>query len=359
MATTAALLAAACFSEGGEIATSDAESTGTSGSETTGPTASSTSSSDTGSDDGPTTGPSMTTTTASASATDTTTGQTDDGPGVCDGVCVSEIPGGWLGPLALWMGDAGSEAPGCMDAYGTDAGSFFADLDPGTAECECTCDDATGIVCSDPVGVCFHDGGVSCFAVCMSPTNIPPATCTTVSVGGTTHVSASNPAPTNAGSCNPVPNHTLDTPSWATHAQACATGLASPEGCEAAEVCAPETTSPFERLCIAHEGDTPCPAGTFTDKHVLYEDYEDTRECSACTCGPADSSCDGTVYFLNSAGGICNVFVDSVDAGGCSTHGGATRVEYTPDPSGTCPPQGGNLTGEATPTGATTFCCMP
>jgi hypothetical protein len=109
-------------------------------------------------------------------------------------------------------------------------------------------------------------------------------------------------------------------------------------------------------------GDVPCPDAFYSNKHVFYDDFTDTRDCSACSCGGATSTCGGKVSFQHSNNGPCaqsNVFSDgSNNAGTCGGYvSGFDSGTYNPSPSGTCPPSGGDLTGAVTTSGASTVCC--
>jgi len=56
------------------------------------------------------------------------------------------------------------------------------------------------------------------------------------------------------------------------------------------------------------------------------------------------------------------IFVSSADAGSCgpkNTGGTAQNAIDAPEPSGTCPPSGGQLSGTVTATAPVTFCCKP
>src|SRR5690606_33973824 len=93
----------------------------------------------------------------------------------CEGVCVSPVPDGWTGPVALWTDDPGGSAPACLGAYPQNAGSFFADLDPGEATCDCDCTDATGIACTTAASLCYNNGTLQgCTLPCFEPPSIAP-----------------------------------------------------------------------------------------------------------------------------------------------------------------------------------------
>ena len=345
--TLLAFAPTACFDDGGGQAT---DSTGVS------QTGTSASDGGTSSDN---TGGTLSTGNDSAGGTGATGGaDTTDGSS-CGGVCVSEVPETWQGPVVVWEDSIEASIPGCVGAYGTKAGDFFSGIDPGTADCSCTCSEAQGIECTTPVQLCYNSGGAQCYSLCVDPPKISPGACTNVTTSSS-NVSVGNPAPTKLGTCTPSENHTLDTPKWETAVRTCGGATTDPVGCDQGEVCAPTVVAPFERLCIVSAGDVECPPGSFTEKSVVFDDFQDNRSCSECSCGTAESQCNGVVDFVNSTGGgSCNILVASVSAGGCGSHGSAPQAIYSPNPEGTCPPQGGELSGEVTPTGAATLCCQP
>jgi len=51
------------------------------------------------------------------------------------------------------------------------------------------------------------------------------------------------------------------------------------------------------------------------------------------------------------------IFLASVDASSCGFKDNPDTGTYVPQPSGTCPPAGGALSGSVVKNGAVTFCC--
>ncbi len=267
--------------------------------------------------------------------------------------CVPETAAGWTGPVSLYQGvDPG---PACIGDFGTTIGEYNGQLDPGAASCDCTCDPAQGIVCSSPATLCYTSNCVlACFG---SDASLPPGTCEPIPVSATTNTNVSDPPPTQMGSCTSQENHVLPTPTWGLSAKACGGAATSPVGCGAGDVCVPRVFAP-DTMCVVHAGDIACPDAFYADKHVFYEGFDDTRACSACSCGAADSKCGGHVSFT--FGGCGNILLNQVNAGSCGAKNNGNEAEqatYVPQPSGTCPPSGGVLSGAVVETGAVTFCC--
>ncbi|MDC3981455.1 hypothetical protein [Polyangium jinanense] len=135
--------------------------------------------------------------------------------------------------------------------------------------------------------------------------------------------------------------------------------------CEGAdEVCLPRMGAPFA-TCVMHEGDETCPEG-WPDKHLLYGEVDDQRQCEACSCEPpTGATCSVKVHVYSEAactterlavdispemGGGCHLLMSGVALAGIA----AEVLDYQP---GTCEPHGSEPVGDVFLTGATTFCC--
>ncbi|MDI1450805.1 hypothetical protein [Polyangium sp. 6x1] len=133
---------------------------------------------------------------------------------------------------------------------------------------------------------------------------------------------------------------------------------------QAGKVCGPAGED--YSSCILREGEHPCPEGWGSERHLLYGDIQDNRECSACSCGPP-------------TGGTCAVYAAVFGAPACSEAkaGGevsagmiapchdvmpgaplsgktADLLNYT---KGTCMPSGGEVVGDLVLANAATVCC--
>ncbi|MFT3767532.1 MAG: hypothetical protein QM820_18920 [Minicystis sp.] len=165
----------------------------------------------------------------------------------------------------------------------------------------------------------------------------------------------------------PVPKDA--TTSWKTFARSCRS--ATPGTCaDSGQACLPEIPTGF-RACVYHEGDVDCsgPAlAPYTEKHVFYAGFEDTRACSPCICGdPAGGTC--TAELSIHADGACASFpvvavladaskatCHDVIAGSALGSKKASEPVYTP---GACAPSGGEAMGAAAPIKPSTYCCIP
>ncbi len=132
-------------------------------------------------------------------------------------------------------------------------------------------------------------------------------------------------------------------------------------------VCAPPAPQEFKQ-CIWIEGDAMCPTPSpYTERTVRYEDFEDDRACSECTCGSPDGVCEGPIIGFSNSN--CSIGLDNETSDGESSvclvdsNDGNTpnfvAARVNVDPVAACPASGGTLSGEVTETGATTICCTP
>ena len=271
--------------------------------------------------------------------------------------CAETAPANWTGPVVLSLGDT---QPACVGTYPTTAGAFTSDLDPGLASCSCTCGAATGIECNSGAEICYFGTSLACNTqACLTPNaTILPGACTDIP-GSTGWARVTPLAPSNAGSCASGTNHTLPAPTWATQAKACGGATTIPDVCEQGSVCTPVAVAPFDKLCIERTGEVACPNQFYSEQHVVYEGFTDTRACSACSCGAPTSTCGGDVAFTYPGGGNqCGFLVSEISGCGDMTGMEDTAI-YSPAPSGSCAASASTLSGEVTTTGPVTFCCHP
>jgi hypothetical protein len=287
-----------------------------------------------------------------------TGGGTGGGP-VCDPVgnaCLPPVPGGWTGPLALFEVAPAESLPSCnLTGWPTTLGDYFGDLDEGTAICDCDCEPAAGIVCNGNPSYCSRGNMSQCNLVC-TPTPFTSGAC--LPAVSPVYLSLFAPTPSNVGSCTAEPTVELPTAEWGVKSRACQGATTTPDGCDAGEVCAPRPVG--GEMCIVSAGDVACPGSGWNAKHLRHTSFADTRDCSACSCGGATSTCGGTLFFTDPGSSNCGAgsfLVDTVNAGACSALDDASYMQYQPSPSGTCPPSGGALSGDVTLDGTATYCC--
>jgi hypothetical protein len=300
---------------------------------------------------------------------------------LCPGQCVPTAPEGWFAPVLLWQGPPEEEPP-CPAQARYDGYHGYADLDAPTPNCgACECNFPTG-ECGLPSELwavsnsCVTPGGT------LTSFNAPPSwdgSCTAedaipggAQCNGSPCVKSLTSAPlvlTETG-CTPFSKVPGALPllgaAWKTSAVACQVSEYPP--CSPTQVCAPSADAGFATCIFTWGDDHPCP-DRYPDRHVFYDDYNDTRGCVECACGPPiGSECKATlsVYQDNACKGPpsfpgLDIFAEAesycVDLGPGIALGSKsiTKPIYT---HGTCQPSAAKPTGELSLLGAATFCCL-
>jgi hypothetical protein len=118
-------------------------------------------------------------------------------------------------------------------------------------------------------------------------------------------------------------------------------------------------------LYDSNQDEVPCPP-RYPDRKIFFKGYDDTRDCSPCSCGPpVGSKCTSqiSVYSNSTCSGIPVLDVTHGDEGCYNMMDGvalgskkASPPVYTP---GTCEPSGGEPTGSAVETSPILVCCLP
>jgi hypothetical protein len=310
-------------------------------------------------------------------------GDADTTSSLClDGACVPPGPASWEGPMPFWYG-WDIEAPACPDDAPILA--FEGQTEPPPPTCSaCSCDAPAGTChlpttwtlssagCSDPGGgvktnfdppadwdgTCNQDkaitggmlcGGVPCVrSITISAPVIEEQPCT---------------AQTNGDPVPPPPRARYGGPEIPI-GRACKSDKGAPScAAETGKVCV--SPSPEFKACLLRDGDHACPEG-WSDRHLLYGQVEDTRDCAACTCSPPNGGTCQVKYRIFSepmcstevqsgdiwAGMIapCHDFMPGTQISGKSTE----MLAYQP---GSCTPSGGDVVGDLVLADAVTVCC--
>jgi hypothetical protein len=155
---------------------------------------------------------------------------------------------------------------------------------------------------------------------------------------------------------------------WGTLGLVCTSG-ASGTCASLDETCGPAGAAGFQQ-CVYQSGVADCPTdtGPYTEQHVFFQDVDDTRGCSACTCGPVvGSSCAAVVSIYSD--GACRDFVagDTITPSATApcldvppgSALGSVSADAGPYVSGTCQASDAGPTGSAQGTMPATFCCVP
>ena len=167
------------------------------------------------------------------------------------------------------------------------------------------------------------------------------------------------------GSCLPLATTTMAPASFMNATRACGASAAPVQAdCPAGSVCAPTPSGPFEpTLCIEQPGNVPaCPTVAYTSRSVVFGGLNDTRGCSACTCGPVTgASCSGSVTEFAQSDTGCTTGQTIYALGqSCDPVQQPSSLELAMTSSGgSCAPSPVVATGSAVPTQPMTFCCIP
>jgi hypothetical protein len=294
-------------------------------------------------------------------------------PGHCDNgfACSPAPPFGWSGPLEVYDGPS---PPAACSTY-FEGPIFVGGSSPtgAPATCGCSCPDApTGVACGS-VDVPFY-AGLTCPSggACAQKTFLP-GVCTRSTAqsecdAGTNSMIIPLSMAT-GGQCTPLPTKTVAPPSWAVAARACISTLGSQASdCPAGDVCAHSPLPPYADVCIAQMGVVAaCPPGAYSDRRIYTSGFNDTRDCSACTCGPvtgatcasqldvfattADPSqaCAGAAQVTYIAPEGCSFVSEPADI----------RLQATLESTGSCTASPVAPTGTLLGAQPATFCCLP
>ncbi|HVY48251.1 MAG TPA: hypothetical protein VHB21_20330 [Minicystis sp.] len=331
-----------------------------------------------------------------ATSSSSSSSSTGGGGPVCangGGKCVADVPNGWTGYFALYDGAPGAD-PGCPANYPSNMTAPYlgqGDFSANPATCSCTCGAPTGEKCNYPSEVDVLDAPCAT-AMCGSQLPLPAnwnGSCTGMEyAGGNTcndnsptcmgtspcSISITSPPATvdeSGGSCAPDPVHvTKPMVTFGTLGRGCGDPQPIQGTCNAGQTCVPAPPAPYVAgVCIMQTGDVQCPP-VFTQKHVFYEGFDDTRNCSgACACPdpPTGATCSATItVYSDLTIGACNTQVISFQAGACVSLTGNPNVAgrkgtKTAPTGGSCTADASAVmpSGTATPNQPTTFCCVP
>jgi hypothetical protein len=308
-------------------------------------------------------------------------GGTTGAGGGCAGQCAPLGPVEWLGPALLWIGKDG-EAPECPPSAPVEGSPMFDNLNAPTVCGACKCDAPSGS-CALPTTLTA--------ASSQCPGSAPGAAHTPFDApagwdGSCTGVS---PIPANL-KCNGVicvqsltiapltlteaPCGVITEPvaeklpyTWGTVARTCR-GIAYGPCASPSEICTPAVAPGFAQ-CLVQKGDNECPSA-YTDRHLLYKGFADTRACTSCACSaPVGGACTSLVSIFKDgscapASLVAAISVDATNptcldvspSGQALLSKIATAPVYSP---GVCQVSGGEPIGEAAPEEPSTFCCLP
>lgn len=284
-------------------------------------------------------------------------GTTDGGPSCTDldKTCAGAVPATFQGPVVLYSSSGTPSA--CPAEYPAEVSDeLHADLTIPSAQCKCNCS-AAAATCGAPS--VYEHADTNCSGG-LFKASMTANVCKTFTFGAGHKASVNKPIPT-LGSCTSSSSHSIPKATWGTDARSCG-GADLAGACGDGGVCLPPQPS-GAKVCVYKDGDVGCPAGYYSAKQLFHGDFTDSRACGFCSCGSATGGeCMGSVQFTNggsacsglsatvSIGTTCSAVLSNVDGG--------KYIPGTHTP-GSCPPQGGLLSGTVSETLPVTFCCAP
>jgi hypothetical protein len=200
-------------------------------------------------------------------------------------ICVDGPPPTWEGPVGLFLSTDATEPYRCPnDEEGIVLGAELSVELPA---------DPCG--CSLPPNACTIDVTIfthsQCYQVAAGVEGIPMNTCFALMVENQTARARTRDLDEVLCVAGGLP---LPAPFWETRARIC--GSTPVLGhCSNSGVCAPAV--PGAQQCIMRRGELDCPPGSFTERHLLYEGFNDTRRCE---CGTVSGFCGGQVGYFAS-----------------------------------------------------------
>lgn len=271
----------------------------------------------------------------------------------CDSACVSGVPAGWSGPTAVVTGEG---KPSCAASLPNLELSLHDALSAAPAACVCDCAPAEGILCdASPVTVTTYDDDN-----CTSPQDSGSGVvgeCIDLCCGGDSANYVPAIPDVSAAACAPITvADSAPLPTWGAHLTGCGPVERIP--------CANESCFAVpagQSLCIYQTGDLACPDGAFSERALWYADYDDTRACDPCVCGPVvDATCNEVVEGYSNDQCVNNpsLILPTPECTTAPVDFDSAKV-LSVEPSGSCAPAGGAPIGEALPTQPTTVCCLP
>jgi len=291
-------------------------------------------------------------------------GEVDCSDAACQALyeCVPEAPQDWIGYYRVrelpWS-DPAPPVEACPD--GTAAARYFQDA-AGQLICVCGCGALTGATCTAAKLGCAKN------KTCDTPADwtaaLSDGDCHKPDIGTSGSLSCKlldNGTVDNPGSCPPTVTET-GRASFERVVDVCGAAKAG-KGCFPGYACAARAGGVYTGLpCVAKGENSTCPMG-WSDRHFAYGDYQDTRECSPCSCAPS-SSCSGGAYAVFDQLG-CSEESNTIVSDACSDVSDALdysmwsiRRKSLPTAAGDCAASGGVPSGALTPAYPTTFCCQ-
>ncbi len=274
--------------------------------------------------------------------------------------CVTNAPAGWAGPFAFSVG--APPYPACPAPYSKVELRGGENIVAPPAMCSgCSCGTPANVKCAT-TATTYTDAGCTKNKLGLFP---PESACNGVPVNQSfsqTHAITNGALSAIGGSCSPSAGTKSVPPfTWTSSKQLCG-GAKSGAGCTAGSSCLPMPKAPFAaKLCITKPGDEICPS-PFLNKHPLYADATDSRDCSCACNGSTGGSCTGGTINFYPGSSKCSGTPVTLTPNVCKpttpfksfsvSVSGATVVT-----AGSCSPTK-KTSGTATPDDLRTVCCL-
>ncbi len=267
----------------------------------------------------------------------------------CNGqeVCAPQLPSGWFGPFAVARQQGAFAEPTCPAGWSNDpAFSANQKLQPGPS-CSCTCGGSAS--CSGKIEVTAFAETGSCTTPCIGPFTLD-SSCQFLPSGCGSRIQIQ--AATIDNNCDPL-STSVPAPKWDFKLTSC--GSSGGDQCIDGGLCFPRVDPPFNRICIAKQGDVPCSEPGYSNKELGHKNYSDTRKCTGkCKCDVFDP---GTVN-VHPQGGCTTPAAKIKATQGVQCQPGVDTgpLNFTMGACN-CTPSGLGTTGAATATNPITYCC--
>lgn len=299
----------------------------------------------------------------------------------CSGECLPRAMPPFWGPLLFSTSPVGQEQP-CPTGSIPVLTNHYTELTVSPLACpDCACDPPTG-ECGLPGAMTAHSGscegdGPGAVHTDFSPPSDWDGACSgqgAIPAGaqcnGKLCVRSLSVAPLTlkTSGCAPRAKSPLPTPEpphWQTAATLC-----QPSACgggSGACVTQPGSGGASWGVCLATSvSDIACPSA-YAARHVIYDSFNDSRSCSACSCEPPSGgqcisglavypgpACGGSTTLTGGITALGKPFCFDLPPGAALGSMKMTPPQFV---GGSCEPRGGVSQGEVTKQGALTLCC--
>ncbi|AUX44396.1 hypothetical protein SOCE26_058600 [Sorangium cellulosum] len=299
----------------------------------------------------------------------------DDPCAPCLGRCMDLQPLGFDDPILLWTGDTrdGTPVPQCpteapdvvFDGLGDFSGALVDYRCPSCGCTEASCELPQALAGSSSTGCDGEDR-----VVFAAPEGWDGACAAPAAAGPEELGSLLIEAPA-VRACEPVvgaPEAPEEQPlPWAVQARGCS-GWAGKHTCRDPRklcVASPDPQPAGFSMCILYlRNDMPSCPREYPERRTFYQDFEDRRSCSPCTCKPIEgSACTALVstYDDRACGELLGSETVTLAGPKCvagpDLRLGSMSAEWLRDYPGACAPKGSEPTGEVKLLHASHFCC--